>query len=245
MLIPTAVVAPMPRVKARRTLEEVIMGGVRTTKAAALLVLVAGVLLVAALTPASALAAWGDTQANVVDSLGTGVVPFLNVSVANHASNDTSYVTTVQFSDDGQSWYAEPYTGQPCDWVLGGESGHKQLFVRFGAADGSVSPVLTAAIDVDTAGPVTRARSARLASGGRTALQYSVRDAGSPRVDAVLVVKGKGGTLRVDLGRVQTGGHRALVRLGLRAGTYTWHVEATDLAGRDQVRHTAARLVIR
>jgi hypothetical protein len=226
-------------------LKEVIMNGVRTSKATALLVLLAGALLVVALTPASALAAWQDAQAGIADPFGTGVVPFLNVSVSNHASNDTSHVTTVQFSDDGESWYAEPYTGQPCDWVLGGESGHKRLFVRFGAADGSVSPVVEAAIDVDTAGPVTLARSARPASGGRTAVSYTVRDAGSSRVDATLVVKGKGVNRRYELGRVATGGRHALVRLGLRKGTYTWRVQATDLAGRDQVRQVAGILVLR
>ena len=194
------------------------MNGVRTTKATALLGLLAGALLVIALAPASALAAWQDTQAAIDDPLGTGVVPFLNVSVTNHASNDTSHVTTIQFSDDGESWYTEPYTGQACDWVLGGESGHKRLFVRFGAADGSVSPVLQAVIDVDTAGPVTLARSARPASGGRTALSYTVRDAGSSHVDATLVVKGKGVTKRFELGRVATGNRHALVKLGLRKG---------------------------
>jgi hypothetical protein len=226
-------------------LKEVIMSGVRTTKATALAVLFAGALLVIALTPASALAAWTDTEAGIVDPLGNGVVPFLNVGVTNHASNDSSHVTTVQFSDDGQSWYAEPYTGQACDWVLGGESGHKELFVRFGAADGSVSPVVTAAIDVDTAGPVTLARSVRAAAGGRTALCYAVKDNGSPGVDATLVVKGRGVTRRVELGRVTTGAHRALIRLGLRKGKYTWRVLATDLAGRDQVRQVAGTLVLR
>lgn len=221
------------------------MNGVRTTKATALLVLLAGALLIIALTPASALAAWKDAQASIDDPLGTGVVPFLNVSVTNHASNDTSRVTTVQFSDDGESWYAEPYTGQACDWVLGGASGHKRLLVRFGAADGTVSSVVTAEIDVDTAGPVTQARSAKPASGGRTSLSYTVRDAGSSLVDATLVVKGKGVTKRFELGRVATGNQRALLKLGLRKGTYTWRVQATDLAGRDQVKQVAGTLVLR
>jgi hypothetical protein len=180
-----------------------------------------------------------------VDPLGTGVVPFLNVSVANHARNDSSYVTTVQFSDDAQAWYTQPYSGRACDWVLTGESGHKELYVRFGAADGSVSPVVVATIDVDTAGPVTRARSATPASGRRTAVRYTVRDAGSASVDATLVVRGRGGSRRLDLGRVATGDHHALVRLGLPAGAYTWRVDATDLAGRSQVRQAAGRLVIR
>lgn len=217
----------------------------RTTKANALVTLISGALLVLAVAPASAFAAWTDARASIVDPLGTGVVPFLNVRVANHASNDVSPVTTVQFSDDGVSWYAEPYTGRACDWVLGGTAGTKELLVRFGAADGGLSPVVTATIRVDTAGPSTLARSASPVSGGRTAVRYSVNDEGSPRVDATLVVKGSGQTRRVDLGRVSTGAHRVLVRLGLRAGRYTWRVLATDLAGRDQQRLVPGEFVVR
>ena len=219
------------------------MSGARTTRVGALLALLTGALLLFALIPGSAFATWSDVQASVADPLGTGVVPLLNVKVVNHAANDASPVTTVQFSDDGQAWYAVAYTGQPADWVLGGESGHKDLLVRFGSADGGVSPVVTASIDVDTAGPVTVARSARRAAGGRTALRFSVRDAGSRAVHATLVVKGKGQTRRIDLGRVDTGGGHALVKLP--KGAYTWRVQATDLAGRPQVKQTTARLVIR
>jgi hypothetical protein len=219
------------------------MSGVRTARAGALLALLGGALLLFALVPASALAAWSGATASIVDPLGAGVVPFLNVQVVNHATNDASQVTTVQFSDDGQSWYAVAYTGQPAVWVLGGGSGHKDLLVRFGAADGSVSPVVSASIDVDTTGPVTVARSARPASGGRTVLSFSVRDAGSRAVDVTLVVKGKGQTRTFDLGRVRTGGGRALV--SLPKGSYAWRVQAIDLAGRSQVRQTTARLVIR
>jgi hypothetical protein len=218
-------------------------GGARTARAGALLAVLTGALLLFSLIPASAFAAWSDVQASIADPAGTGVVPLLNVKVANHAANDTSPVTSVQFSDDGQSWYAAAYTGQPADWVLGGASGHKDLLVRFGSADGSVSPVVTASIDVDTTGPVTVARSARRASGGRTVLRFSVRDAGSRAVDATLVVKGEGQTRRIDLGRVRTGGGHALVKLS--KGSYTWRLQATDLAGRVQVKQTTARFVIR
>ena len=105
----------------------------------------------------------------------------------------------------GRDWYALPYTGEPCDWVLGGEAGHKTLAVRFGAADGSVSPVVTASIDVDTAGPVTLARSVAPAGAGRTAFRFVVRDAGSPRVTASIVVRGNGIARRFALGSVRTG----------------------------------------
>jgi hypothetical protein len=221
------------------------MGGARTTRTGVLVWLVAAVLVVLALAPASALAAWTGAQARIVDPLGTGVVPLLNVSVDYRATNDASPVTTVQISDDGMDWYAMPYTGEPCDWVLGGESGHKSLAVRFGAADGSVSPVVTATISVDTAGPVTLARSATRAGAGRTAFRFAIRDAGSPRVTASIVVRGNGLVRRIALGSVRTGMRSAVARLRLPAGSYRWQVAATDLAVREQERQTAGTLVIK
>ena len=236
---------PMPRVKARGPKRRPSWALHGRRGPGSWSTLVAGVLLALALAPASALAAWTGAEARIVDPLGTGVVPLLNVSVANHATNDASPVTTVQFSDDGIEWYAMPYTGRPCDWVLGGEAGHKTLAVRFGAADGTVSPVVTAAIDVDTAGPVTVARSAALAGAGRTAFRFVVRDAGSPRVTAGIVVRGHGIAKRFALGSVRTGSRAALVKLRLPAGSYRWHVAATDLAGWVQERQTVGTLVIK
>jgi hypothetical protein len=202
-------------------------------------------LVVPALVPSDALAAWTRAEAHIVDPLGTGVVPLLNVSVANHAENDASPVTTVQFSDDGGEWYVVPYTGQPYDWVLAGGEGRRTVAVRFGAADGSLSEVVTPAIRVDTTGPVTLARSAAPAGAGRTVFRFVVRDAGSPRVSACLIVRGNGLVRRWELGKLCTGTRSALLKLRLPAGTYRWRVAATDLAGRGQVRQTAGRLVVK
>ena len=76
------------------------MGGARTARTGVLVALLAGVLLLLALTPAAALAAWTGAEARIVDPLGTGVVPLLNVSVTNRAGNDAATVTSVQLSDD-------------------------------------------------------------------------------------------------------------------------------------------------
>jgi hypothetical protein len=214
------------------------MGGAGTARTGLLVLLLAGVLLLLALTPAVALAAWTGADANIIDPEGTGVVPLLNVSVANHASNDSAAVTTVQFSEDGQDWYVCPYTGASCDWVLGGESGQKTLLVRFGAEDGTVSPVITTGITVDTAGPVTAAGVVTRAGAGRRAFRFVVRDAGSARVHATIVVRGHGAARRYDLGKVSTGAGKALLKLRLPAGSYSWRVEATDLAGWVQERQT-------
>ena len=221
------------------------MGGARTTRTGVLVALLAGVLLLLALTPAAALAAWTGAEARIVDPLGTGVVPLLNVSVTNHAGNDAAAVTSVQLSDDGQDWYAMPYTGEPYDWVLAGESGAKTLLVRFGASDGSVSPVISASIVVDTAGPVTAARSVSGASAGRSTFRFAVRDAGSQRVSATIVVRGHGLTRRFPLGQVRTGSRSALLRLRLPAGSYSWRVEATDLAGWAQERQAPGAFTIK
>ncbi len=138
-----------------------------------------------------------------------------------------------------------PYTGEPCAWVLGGESGRKTLLVRFGADDGSVSPVVRTRITVDTAGPITAARTVRRASAGRRAFRFVIRDAGSTRVSATVVVRGRGLTRRYELGRVHTGTRKALLRLGLPAGSYRWRVEATDLAGWEQQRQSPGAFTIK
>jgi hypothetical protein len=221
------------------------MGGARTARTGVLVALLGGVLLLLASAPGVALAAWTGAQATIVDPRGTGVVPLLNVSVTNHATNSSSVVTTVQLSEDGRDWYAVPYTGEPCDWVLGGESGHKTLQVRFGAQDGSVSRVVRTEITVDTAGPVTAAGSVTRASAGRRAFRFEVRDAGSPRVYATIVVRGHGATRRYDLGRVPTGTGRALLRLRLPAGSYSWRVEAVDLAGWEQERQSSGAFTLK
>ena len=221
------------------------MGGARTARTGVLVALLGGALLLLASTPGVALAAWTGAHATIVDPHGTGVVPLLNVSVSNHATNDSSVVTTVQFSEDGQDWYAVPYTGEPCDWVLGGESGHKTLQVRFGAQDGTFSPVVRTGISVDTSGPVTAAGSVTRASAGRRAFRFVVRDAGSPRVHATIVVRGHGAARRYDLGAVRTGAGKAVLRLGLPSGSYRWCVEAVDLAGWEQERQASGAFRIK
>ena len=221
------------------------MGGARTARTVVSVALLTGVLLLLALTPAAALADWTGAEARIADPLGTGVVPLLNVSVTNRASNDAAAVTSVQLSDDGQDWYAMPYTGEPCDWVLGGESGVKTLLVRFGASDGTVSPVLSSSIVVDTAGPVTAARSVSVASAGRSTFRYAIHDAGSQRVSATIVVRGQGLTRRFPLGQVRTGSGKALIRLRLPAGSYSWRVRAIDLAGWAQERQASAVFTIK
>ena len=109
------------------------------------------------LLPAVARAEWLQTGASIADRSGTGYVGLLNVDVKNMAVNDSTAVTEVWLSDDGEQWSVAPYTGEPQPWVLAGESGAKTVFVRFAGADGSLSPVVSTGIRVDTEPPRTQA----------------------------------------------------------------------------------------
>jgi hypothetical protein len=116
--------------------------------------------------------------------------------------------------------------------------------VRFGAADGSVSPVFSTGITVDTAGPVTSARSVTRAGAGRRVFRFVVRDAGSARVSATIVVRGRGLQRRYELGAIPTGHGMALLKLRLPSGSYRWRVQATDLAGWEQDRQDPGAFTI-
>jgi|GEM_PF-1358617 len=222
------------------------MSGSRTTRTGILAALCVGTLLLIILAPSSAHAAWTHASARIVDRDGSGYVRLLNVRVVNHAENDASAVTDVEFSDDGVTWYTMPYTGRAVDWVLPGESGRKSLSVRFIAADGTRSPVVRAGVTVDTEGPRTEAlRRVRAAAGRVAAFAFVVRDTVSPRVRAELVVRGAGVTRSYRLGSVATGMSTARVSLRLPAGSYRWWVRAVDLAGWTQSRQVSRQLVVR
>jgi hypothetical protein len=222
------------------------MQGTGATRAGVLLALLMGVLLLIVMAPSAARAAWKGADAHIVDPYGTGYVSLLNVRVANHAVNDSAAVTEVQFSDDGVDWLGATYTGQAQDWVLGGESGAKTLYVRFAAADGSFSPVIEACTTVDTQGPRTRAlRAVRAAPGSAATFRYSVSDRVSPSVKAVLVISGAGGKQTMPLGWVRTGTRSVSLKLDLPAGTYRWRVRAMDLAHWTQERQVSQTLVVK
>lgn len=222
------------------------MQGTGAAKAGVLLALVASAFLFIVMTPPAAQAAWVSAGARIVDPYKTGYVSLLNVRVVNQAVNDSAAVTEVQFSDDGVDWLAAPYTGQAQDWVLGGESGAKILYVRFSAADGSLSPVVTTGITVDTRGPRTTAlRAVRVATGTSAAFRYAVADQASPKVKATLVIRGSGVKKTVSLGWVRTGSHGASFRLDLPAGTYRWSVQAMDLAHWAQEKQVSQTLVVK
>jgi len=211
-----------------------------------LITLLLGVLLVMALAPSSARAAWRSADAHILDSGGTGFVPVLNVRVANRAANDSAAVIAVEISDDGVAWYSMPYTGQAQDWVLAGAAGRKALFVRFAAADGTLSPIIRAGITVDTTGPSAVAlRSVHAGAGGVAGFRFTLRDDQSPRVHARLLVRGGGIRRCLDLGAVRTGTHLARVALRVPRGTYRWSILATDLAGWTQEKQVSRMLVVK
>jgi len=216
----------------------------RATYAASLLVLL---LCAAALLPAMARADWVSTDAHVVDTYGTGYVNLLNVQVAAVAANDSTPVTTVEFSDDGEQWSCAPYTGAPLPWVLSGESGPKTLFVRFAAQDGSLSAPLQAAINVDTVPPRTAALNAvRCRRGASATFRFSALDPASPRVEADLVISRRGHAVKTfRLGWITVGSSQTSLRLKVPRGRYTWCVQAMDLAHWAQDQALPQRLVVR
>jgi hypothetical protein len=222
------------------------MRGTRATRAGVPLALLLGALLVIAMAPSAAHAAWRSADARIIDPNGTGYVGLLNVNVANQAVNDSAAVTEVQFSDDGVDWLGAAYTGRAQDWVLAGESGATILYVRFAAADGSLSPVVEARITVDTQGPHTRAlRAVHAASGASVIFRYAVADQTSPRVKVALVIRGAGVNRTIPLGWVRTGVHGATVTVDLPPGTYRWSVLAMDLAHWVQEKKVPQTLVVK
>jgi hypothetical protein len=226
--------------------EEATMLGVKATRVTVLLALFVGTALLIVMAPASAHATWTSADAHIADPNGTGYVSLLNVTVVNHALNDSATVTDVQLSDDGVSWYSMPYTGAPQDWVLYGDSGAKTLYVRFAAADGTLSPVVETHITVDTEGPVTRALHATAkAHGSRVAFCYAATDQMSPTVRADLIIKGARLHKTVALGWVRTGTHRVVTSIKLPRGHYRWWVRAVNLAFWAQQRKTSSSLIVK
>jgi hypothetical protein len=222
------------------------MTGVRTRRLMVLLALFLGTALLIVMAPPAAHAAWTSATAHILDPNGTGYVSVLNVKVANSASNDTSTVTEVQFSDDGSEWYGVPYTATPQDWVLYGEAGLKTLYVRFAAADGTVSPTVETKITVDTEGPWTRAvRAARTGRRGCERFVYVVGDNVSSEVQARLLIRGPGVRKTVSLGWVRPGAHKVRARLDLPRGRYRWSVAAVDLAFWSQWKKGSATFVVK
>jgi hypothetical protein len=222
------------------------MRGTGAARAGVSLALLVGALLLIAMAPSSAHAAWRGVEARIVDPGGTGYVGLLNVSVVNQAVNDSSSVIEVQFSDDGVDWLGAPYTGQAQDWVLAGGSGAKTLSVRFAAADGSLSPVVEARVTVDTQGPRTRAlREVRTVAGVAATFRYAVVDRASPKVKAALVFHSAGVNKTVPLGWVRTGLHSVSVKLDLPPGAYRWSVRAIDLAHWAQEKKVPRTLVVK
>jgi hypothetical protein len=221
------------------------MESIMAPRAMLVVALLLGTILLIVMAPASAHAAWKSADAHIVDPNGTGYVSLLNVSVANYAENDSAAVTEVQLSDEGTYWYPIPYTGLPQDWVLSGEAGAKTLYVRFAAADGTVSPVVEAHINVDTQGPRTRAlKAVRGGQGTAARFRFSITDKSSPRVKATLVIRGAGVNKRVPLGWVRTGVRSAVARLTLPRGRYHWSVRAVDLASWAQEKQASQALFV-
>jgi hypothetical protein len=218
-----------------------------TRRTAIIFALLAFIALTAALLPAVARADWLRADAHVSDPFGTGYVNLLNVQVDAVAENDSTPVTDVLFSDDGDQWSSVPYSGASLPWVLSGEWGAKTLFVRFAGQDGSLSPIVQAAINVDTVPPRTVATNAvHCRRGAAATFRFTVADEASPRVRVELVIVRSGKKTDVTkLGWMDVGAHAVPLRVKLPRGAYTWKVRAMDLAHWAEDQAKPASLVVR
>jgi hypothetical protein len=113
--------------------------------------------------------------------------------------------------------------------------------------DGNVEVTRTCAVRIDSAGPVTSARTARVRRGARVTLRYRVDDL-TPEANVRLVVRTRDGRQRaaLKLGRRGTNAGRSVSwRCTLARGTYRVVVLATDQAGNRQATAGSARLIVR
>jgi hypothetical protein len=109
----------------------------------------------------------------------------------------------------------------------------------------------SAVVHIDTTPPETATLGRAAVRKGRTAiLRYRVSEPSdlSPSADVRILVKRRNGTVARTLevaGAQMNKNISCRFKCGLRKGTYTWYVYATDLAGNVQANVATAKLVVR
>jgi hypothetical protein len=106
----------------------------------------------------------------------------------------------------------------------------------------------TVTTTLDTRGPRTSVRDARVRRGTIATLRFRVRDALSPTADLKLRVKNRAGKVVKVVNAGARGTNTLLrkrIKVDLRRGRYTVQVLARDLAGNTQRRAAAGNLVVR
>ena len=148
--------------------------------------------------------------------------------------------------DGGASW--QQYPGASCSVLVGTQGAHHILFY---AKDSLTQEAGHDAgwVNIDSGGPRTTARPAGVRKGVRVTLKFRANDPvpGCGRAVMKLQIRKRAHVVTtIPLGTRRTNTalrYRYLAKL--KAGTYTYRIAATDIAGNTQVRMTAARLVIR
>jgi hypothetical protein len=148
--------------------------------------------------------------------------------------------------DGGASW--QHYPGASCSVLVGTQGAHhilfyaKDLLTQEAAHDAGW-------VNIDSGRPRTTASPAGVRKGVRVTLKFRANDPvpGCGRAVMKLQIRKRAHVVAtIPLGTRRTNAalrYRYLAKL--KAGTYTYRIAATDIAGNTQVRMTAARLVIR
>ncbi len=159
------------------------------------------------------------------------------------ASDALSGVESIEYSTDGGDSWTDGNA-----LVVSGE-GESEALYRASDHAGNRSAAETALVRIDRRAPTTTANRATVRYRGTVALRYRISDAlpGSGQAVARLEIR-KGAKIvkRIPLGRVAA--NKALsyrFKATLKRGSYTWCVQATDLAGNRASRVKAEKLTIK
>jgi C1A family cysteine protease len=148
--------------------------------------------------------------------------------------------------DGGVSW--KQYPGSSCSVLVGTQGAHHVLFY---AKDSLTQEAAHDAgwVNIDSGRPRTTASAAAVRKGARVTLKFRANDPvpGCGRAVMKLQIRRRAHVVTtIPLGTRWTNTalrYRYLAKL--KAGTYTYRIVATDIAGNTQVRMTAARLLVR
>jgi hypothetical protein len=165
----------------------------------------------------------------VVIAGGATYATSTNVNLTLSASDATSGVAQMSFSDDGSNWSAwEAYTTSKA-WALASGDGSKTVYVRYKDNAGNVSTPVSDTIILDTAPPSSSMVALPSVSPGTFSLAWSASDATSGVANYDLQVRvGATGTWTTVLTGTTT---LSATYSGTNGNTYYFRVRATDAAG--------------
>ena len=167
------------------------------------------------------------------------------------AQGKTGIVTQMTLANvGGPVGTPEPYGRYKYPWYLTPGDGLKTVVATFTDVSGDDSPMMSAAITVDTHGPTIAVPTpAPVKSGSKAKISYRVTDNLSPRAAVtVRLLDKQGNIVKVFMfPRATTGTtlHRFTFVCTLKPGSYRVRAWANDLAGNHQTKLGAATLTVK